>query len=289
MTKNSAQKTVLITGCSSGFGLLIAAHLAKKDYNVIATMRNLKKQSALLNEVNLRNASVSIKQLDVTNTKSIDKCMAEIAEQVGYVDVLINNAGYGIAGAFEDLSDKEIRDQFDTNFFGVQNVTRACIPLMRTRRSGKIINMSSISGFSASPCFGAYCASKWALEGFSESLRYELKQFNIDVLLIEPGSYITKIFTDNAKVAKNYANPQSPYFKLSELMKERVEKSTADNFKDVEEIAILTEKLIRQKRPKFRNIPDVESKTQYLFRKFLPFKWYENIVTSVVKLKNLNK
>ena len=287
MTK-TPNKTVLITGCSSGFGLVSAVYLAQKGFDVIATMRNLDKQNTLINELNLYNVKAKILQLDVTDKESIARCVEEIQQNNGYIDVLVNNAGYGLGGAFEDLTDAEIRSQMETNFFGVQNVTRAFIPMMRNRKGSKIINISSVSGFSSSPCFGAYSASKWALEAFSESLRYELKQFGVDVLLIEPGSYITKIFTDNAKRAAKFGQNSSPYKEMSELLDSRVTDLIEDNKKDIIEIPEMIEKLINQKHPKFRNIPDLESKVQYFLRKFLPFSAYEAIVASVLKLKKLN-
>lgn len=282
-------KTILITGCSSGFGLISTVYLASKGYDVIATMRNLDKQNALLNELHAQNLKATIRQLDVTDKTSIKQCVHAIAEDKGYIDILVNNAGYGIFGAFEDLTDEEIRTQFETNFFGVQNVTRAFIPMMRNRRGSKIINISSVSGLSSNPCFGAYAASKWALEGFSEGLRYELKQFGIDVLLIEPGSYVTKIFGDNAKVAQRFKDPESPYTPMSDLLEQRVRAMINDNKKEIIEIPELIEKLIIQKKPKFRNIPDLESQIQFTLRKFLPFRAYEAIITKYLNLKKLTR
>ncbi len=286
---NSNKKTVLITGCSSGFGFVTAVHLARAGYDVIATMRNLDKQNPLINELHLHNVDAKIKQLDVTDKTSVQKCIDEIAEERGYIDILINNAGGVMAGSFEDLTDEEIRGQLEVNFFGVQNVTRACIPLMRQRPGTKIINISSVSGFSATPCLGAYSTSKWALEAFSESLRYELKQFDIDVLLVQPGSYITKIFTENARTAQKFKSPDSPYTKTSILLENRINDILKDNKKDISEIPELIEKLIVQKRPKFRNIPDLESKIQYTLRKFFPYSWYEAIVSQVLNLRSLKK
>lgn len=184
----------------------------------------------------------------------------------------------GLADFFEDLTDEEIRGIMETNFFGVQNVTREVIPLMRQRRNGKIINISSVSGFSTSPAFGAYNASKWALEGFSESLRYELSFFGIDVLLIEPGVYKTKIFYENSREAANFNNPESPYYMVSQYLRELVMKNVEDCHKDIEEVPILIERLIRAAKPPFRNIPDIESKFLYLLRRVLPFWLYSLII-----------
>ena len=291
MPRSIKGKIVLITGCSSGFGLHMAAHLASCGCQVIATMRNLEKQSALLNEVQRRGGQVEVMQLDVTDKSSIKATIKQIAVKHGHLDVLVNNAGYGLGGFFEDLSDNEIRGVMETNFFGVQNVTREVIPLMRQRKHGKIINISSVSGFSASPAFSAYNASKWALEGFSESLRYELGFFGIDVLLIEPGIYKTKIFYENSRYAANFENSNSPYFDVSRYLREMVMNNVNDCHKDIEEVPLLVEKLIRAVNPSFRNIPDIESKIQYIFRKMLPFSIYSWIVQTVLlsKLKSLKK
>ena len=271
MTPNSS-KVILITGCSSGFGMLTAARLSSKGHHVIATMRDLKKKDTLLNETNIRGGQVQIEYLDVTDKNSIEEVKSKIADTYGYLDILVNNAGYGIGGAFEDLMQEEIRAIMETNFFGVQNVTRAMIPLMRQKKTGKIINISSISGFNSSPLFGAYSSSKWALEAFSESLYYELKPFGIQVLLVEPGPYQTKIFFENARYARNFDNPQSPYYPLSQYFKEKVNERISVNEKDPEDVAALIEKLIHEKNPRFRNIPDIEGQTLALLKRILPFR-----------------
>ena len=273
-----SKKIILITGCSSGFGLLMAARLASRGHKVIATMRDIGKQSALLSEVNKLGADLDVFELDVTDHHSIERLMAQIFESYDYVDVLINNAGYGVGGAFEDLTDREIRDQMETNFYGALNMMRKVIPIMRQRRSGQIINISSIAGLSASPCFCAYTSSKWALEGFSESIRYELEKFGIDISLIEPGTYKTKIFFENRRQAKNFDNPDSPYFPLSKHLLSKVMDRVHDCHKDPEEVAALAEKIINAKKPAFRNVPDLESKVLLILRRFLPFAWYSKIV-----------
>lgn len=282
MSDPANSKVVLITGCSSGFGLHTAIHLSSKGYKVVATMRDLDKRNVLEGEVHRRKNHIDILQLDVTDNVSIKNAIKQIAAKYGYIDVLVNNAGCGIGGFFEDLAEEEIRQIMETNFFGVQAVTREVIPLMRQRKKGKIINISSVSGFSTSPSFGAYNASKWALEGFSESLRYELKFFDIDVLLIEPGTYKTKIFTENAKYAKDFNNPQSPYYSISQFLRKRVTDHFEDCHKDIEEVSLMIEKLIKSARPAFRNIPDIESKILYLMRRILPFRVYSFLLRKML-------
>jgi len=282
MSQTPDSKIVLITGCSSGFGLHMAAYLASRNYQVIATMRNLEKQSALLSEVRRRGGQVDVLQLDVTDKPSIKEAVKQISVKYGHIDVLVNNAGCAIGGFFEDLSDDDIRQIMETNFFGVQNVTREVIPLMRQRKKGKIINISSTSGFSTSPAFGAYNTSKWALEAFSESLYYELKFFGIDVLLIEPGVYKTKIFYENARYATDFDNPQSPYYPASQHLKRKIAAHVENCHRDIEKIPILVEKLIRAANPSFRNIPDIESRILYVLRRILPFRIYSWIIHRVL-------
>ena len=289
MANSDNPKVILITGCSSGFGLLMAARFAEYGEYVVATMRDVEKQASLQNEVKERDAKVDVQYLDVTKSESIKEVMDYIAREYGYIDVLINNAGYGISGTFEDLTDEEFRAQMETNFFGALNVTRVAIPFMRNRPNARIINISSISGFTSSPCFGAYDASKFALEGWSESLRYELMLFGIDVCLIQPGSYRTKIFYENRKDAANFRNPDSPYAELNKYLDDMVAKRLEDNHKDPEEIADLAEKLVYRSNPPFRSIPDLESKILAFLRWILPFRVYSAILAAVILPRKNNK
>ncbi len=272
MTKKTDQKVVLITGSSSGFGLLIAARLALKGHKVIATMRNLNKKEELLQRLLDRGGDVQILPLDVTKIGTIRQTVNQVIEEHGRIDILINNAGFGMGGFFEDLSDEEIHEQFDVNFFGVQNVTRVILPYMRRQEKGRIINISSMAGFSASPCFSAYNASKWALEAFSESLYYELKPFGINVVLVEPGTYKTKIFHDNARMAKNFHNEQSPYYARSQKLHKMVMDYVNGLKRDPDEVARLVEKLCEKKNPPLRNITNIPNKFAYFLRRFLPLR-----------------
>jgi NAD(P)-dependent dehydrogenase (short-subunit alcohol dehydrogenase family) len=271
-------KVVLITGASSGFGLLTAARLAARGHHVIATLRDPAKAGALLNEVKRRGGKADIQRLDVTDTGTVSRVRQFIIETHGHLDALVNNAGYFIGGAFEDITDKEFRDQMETNFFGALNVTREMIPLMRNRPGAKVINISSVAGFSASPGFSAYNASKWALEGFSEALFYELGLFGVGVHLIQPGAYKTEIFTKNRRLAANFHNEKSPYHAMGQFLWKRTQDHLKDLHKDPEEIAELAQKLVEKPGGKFRNIPDLESRIQYALRKILPFSIYSRII-----------
>lgn len=277
MSKISPQ-VILITGTSSGFGFVTAAYLARRGHTVYATMRDMGKKDFLLTEVRNAPGKIHVLGLDVTRPETIAHAVSKIATDQGYLDAVVNNAGYGIGGFFEDLTDEEIRHQMEVNFFGVQNVTRAVIPLMRSRRQGKIINISSIAGLNATPCFGAYNSSKWALEGFSESLFHEMKLFNINVCLIEPGTYRTKVFFENAKYAKNFDNPVSPYYPMSQHLKKMVLDYVHKTDKDPLRIALLVEKLLIQKNPPLRNFPDLETKFLLGMRRVLPFGIYSFLI-----------
>jgi NAD(P)-dependent dehydrogenase (short-subunit alcohol dehydrogenase family) len=271
---------ILITGCSSGFGLLAAARLAAAGHHVHAAIRDLNKRGELDIEVTRRMAekNLSVHQMDVTDPVSIKRTVLEITGLDGAIDVLINNAGFGMGGFFEDLSDKDWRRQYDTNFFGVLNVTREVLPFMRSRGRGRIINISSVSAFSGSPTMGAYASSKWALEGFSESLYMELKPFNIDVVLVEPGSYRTKIFTDNARYARDFFNKNSPYFAMSQRIKEFVDMHVRQSRRDPEEVAKVIADAATASRPRFRNIIGIPSKLRCWIVRHMPFEWYAALV-----------
>lgn len=183
-------KTILITGCSSGYGLETARYFLSKQWNVIATMRT-RREGILPPSENLR-----ILPLDVTNDASI----ATAIEAAGPIDVLVNNAGIGVVGAFEATPLSHIRKVFDANTFGVMAMTQAVIPQMRQRRSGVIINVTSSATLAPMPLAAAYTASKQAIEGFTGSLAHELAHFNILAKLVEPGYAPTTRFAQNTAV-----------------------------------------------------------------------------------------
>ncbi len=275
-------KVILITGTSSGFGLLTAARLAAAGHIVYAGLRDLNKQQRLLDEVAKRKGQLQVCVLDVTKPQTIRPVIADIIKAHGRIDVLVNNAGYGVGGFFEDLADEEIRSQMETNFFGVQNVTREVLPSMREHKKGLIINISSVAGQSATPCLGAYSASKWALEAFSESLYHEVKMFGVNIVIVEPGSYPTKIFSDNARYAKNFDNPKSPYYPFSQRIKKIIDSKITHSQRDPEEVARLVHKIIDTPKPRLRYVSDFTSWAEMMVRKHLPPPIYEYLYRRIV-------
>ncbi len=263
------KKTILITGCSSGFGLLSAVQFCK-EYTVYASMRNLEKKDALLNAVNEVGGSVHLLQLDVTDDSSVQSAVDQLIAKEGRLDILINNAGYGVGGCFEELSEQEIRDQMETNFFGVQKVTRAVLPQMREQNSGLIINISSLAGRRSFPGLGAYHASKFALEGFSESLRYEVNQFGIKIVLVEPGAFKTSIFSENKQVASGLNRADGPYAKLNRFVEAVFKKTMEKMSDDPIHVVNLIEKIMKSKKPKLRYMIGRNAKIQYRLGQIIP-------------------
>jgi len=203
-------QVALITGCSSGIGYETALMLARNGFHTFATMRNTKKSDSLEEIIKKERLDLIIRELDVNDDTSIENTINCIKREANRIDVLINNAGYGLVGFFEDLTLDEIRNQFEVNFFGVLNITKKIIPIMRLQKSGIIINVSSGAGQVGFPGISAYVSTKFAIEGFSESLMYELFPYGIKVVIIEPGVIKTNFFR-NCIVSEHSMKKSSPY------------------------------------------------------------------------------
>jgi NAD(P)-dependent dehydrogenase (short-subunit alcohol dehydrogenase family) len=203
-------RRVLITGAGSGFGYLTALALARRGNHVYATMRILTDQGAanLARTAEAEDLPLTVHRLDVTDTAMVDDLIGELSDTAGGIDVLVNNAGFTMRGPVEAISDAEALRQFDTNVFGVLRPERAVAPRMRARGSGTIVNISSLTGFVGSPFQGAYAATKHAVEALSESLRFELAPYGVQVVIVEPGSYDTG-FADHAQHAAAF-DPDHP-------------------------------------------------------------------------------
>jgi NAD(P)-dependent dehydrogenase (short-subunit alcohol dehydrogenase family) len=190
-------KIAIVTGSSSGIGLETSLTLAENNFTTYATMRNLDKASNILEVAERKNLPINVVQLDVTDDTSVQQAIQFVSEKEGRIDLLVNNAGYALLGAAEDLCSEDIQAQFNTNLFGVYRTIKEVIPIMRKQAGGgTIINIGSVNGFVASPCASAYVATKFALEGLTQSLRYELAPFGIKVTIIDAGAIKTNIITN---------------------------------------------------------------------------------------------
>jgi len=210
---SSNQKVAVVTGSSSGIGFETSLTLARSGFFTYATMRNLGKGEVIKSAAAKEGLPLRVAQLDVTEDRSINDAVHSIISDVGKIDVLVNNAGYGLNGAFEDLAMEEIKAQFETNLFGVIRVTQAVLPIMRKQKSGIIVNISSGAGRFGYPGGSAYVSTKFAIEGLSESMAYELEPFGIRVVLVEPGVIRTN-FVNSMVAAKKSQDPNSPYSQL---------------------------------------------------------------------------
>jgi short-subunit dehydrogenase len=193
-------KTILITGTSTGFGRDTAETLAHAGYNVFASMRDPRNKNRVHAEA-LQAKGIEVIELDVTNMKSVEKAVATVVTKAGRIDVLINNAGIASAGVSEAFTDKQASALFDVNVIGLHRVTRAVLPTLRNQRNGLIINIGSVLGRVTLPFFGIYGASKFAVEALTDSFRYEVSQFGVEVVLVQPSAYPTELFNSAGQPA----------------------------------------------------------------------------------------
>jgi NAD(P)-dependent dehydrogenase (short-subunit alcohol dehydrogenase family) len=207
------EKVALVTGSSSGIGFETALLLSKSGFHTYASMRNLEKSKNITEIVNTENLPLRVIQLDVNDDISVKNAINKIIAENGRIDVLINNTGYGLFSPIEDIPLDQVKEQFETNFFGVVRLVKEVLPVMRKQRNGIIVNVSSGAGRVAIPVSSAYVATKFALEGLSESMRYELKEFGINIIIIEPGVIRTN-FVENMKTAGTRSRSESPYADL---------------------------------------------------------------------------
>ncbi|MFY9868906.1 MAG: SDR family oxidoreductase [Candidatus Nitrosopolaris sp.] len=215
--KEQQEKVAVVTGSSSGIGQEIALKLARNDFLTYATMRNPKKGEYLKSLADKEKLSLKVVQLDVTDERSVKNAIQSITTEASTIDLLVNNAGYGLGGAFEDLELEEIKDQFETNLFGLIRTTQAVLPIMRKQKSGIIVNISSGAGRMGYPSRSAYVSTKFAVEGLTESMSYELEPFGIKVVLVEPG-FVKSKFSQAMVNAKKSQDPNSPYLHLMQKM-----------------------------------------------------------------------
>jgi len=268
---------VLITGASSGIGLETAVYLAQCGFQVYATMRDLSRREQLDTEVARRKVQVEVLQLDITDDTSIHTAVQTIIEQSGSIYGLINNAGVYLGGYFEDVSEAEIRQVFEVNVFGTMAVTRRVLPYMRVARHGRIVLISSVVGKIATPGATAYCASKFALEGFGETLAQEVRPFGVYVSIVEPGTVRTEIFGRNRHRAARALDPQSPYYAWWQRLEELVEQLAATPDTSLADVAKVVHNTLTAQRPLLRYVVGRKAKCLVTLRRYLPGELFERL------------
>jgi NAD(P)-dependent dehydrogenase (short-subunit alcohol dehydrogenase family) len=249
-------KVAVVTGSSSGIGLETSLVLARNNFHTYATMRSPERGTKMRAIQSRENLPIEIIQLDVASDKSVTNAIESIVSESGKIDVLVNNAGYGLVGAFEELDIDEIKQQYETNFFGVIRVTQAVIPIMKEQKSGIIVNISSGAGRFGYPGGSAYVSTKFALEGLSESMAYELDPFGIKVALVEPG-FVRTNFSN--VIAKKSQKPNSEYSKMMEIMSGRIDEMRRKS-SSPELVANIVLEAVTSKNPNLRYLAgkDVE-------------------------------
>lgn len=262
------KKVILITGISSGFGKHTASLLAKEGHAVYGTNRNDSAET---------DPMVKVFHLDLLDNSSINKAVELVLDREGRIDVLINNAGMHTGGPLETLPEEFIRKQFETNFFGLVQLTQQILPVMRKQKSGTIINISSIGGLMGLPFQGFYSAAKYALEGFSEALRMEVKQFGIKVVVVNPGDFRTNN-TTNRRNFLAASDEKSAYRVQFEKTLSIIEKDETKGW-NPEILAKRIVRIIECKKPKQRYIiASPEQKLAVVLKYFLPSKLFSKIL-----------
>lgn len=279
-----SERVAVITGTSSGIGLLTTVEMVKAGFRVVATMRNLERRTRLDEAATSAGLTgrIDVRRLDVCETDSFPSIVDQIIRDHGRIDVLVNNAGFPMAGFAEDIQLSELREQFETNFFGTVALTRAVLPIMRKQRSGHIIMVSSISGRIGQVGVSSYSASKFALEGWSEVLRIETRSLGIRVVLIEPGSFKTDIWDKGVKVGQVALSHDSPNKERARRFAEFVKQRTPT--RSALPIAQLIVRVAQDPNPRLRYIVGTDAKVQNLLRALLPWKRYEKMMAKLTRI-----
>src|SRR6267143_22930 len=254
MNADKRTPSVLITGATDGLGKAAALLLAERGYRVFAAGRSAEKRAQLDALAREKKLPLKTLDMDVCDDASVPRAVRAVLDEAGAIDVLINNAGLSYVAAVEDMTMEDWRRQFETNFFGVVRVTQAVLPHMRERRRGRILMMSSVSGFVTPPTQGAYSASKHAMEGLSNALRYELYPFGIDVVLIQPGYIVTNIQQTALDLAQSYQEEfkSGPYAKIYATYWSNATSTRAQSKTTPEDCARIMLEAIEAPRPKAR-------------------------------------
>jgi NAD(P)-dependent dehydrogenase (short-subunit alcohol dehydrogenase family) len=270
-------QVVVITGASSGFGLLTTVEMARAGFRVVATMRDVARRELLDKAVAEAGVGerVDVRQLDVTDFAAIGPLVESVLGDYGRIDVLVNNAGFVMAGFAEDISLPELRRQMDTNFFAPVALTQAVLPHMRDRKSGHVIMVSSISGRISGPARSSYSASKFALEGWSEALRLETHSLGIRVVLVEPGGFDTDIWTRNAQLSTATTGGASAYREQGRKLRDWAQNLPKG---DPRVVSRLITRIAQKANPRLRYLVGRDARLGSLLLPIVPWKWYERFM-----------
>ncbi|PLW69857.1 SDR family oxidoreductase [Pseudohalioglobus lutimaris] len=270
-TPQSQEEVVLITGASSGFGLQMADKLSAAGYRVFGTGL----------EDELSHPRATLLQMNVNDDDSVDQCVDRIMAQAGRIDVLINNAGFGICGAVEDTSIEEARAQFETNYFGAIRMLRKVLPIMRKQDSGRIIAVGSLGGEIALPFQSHYCATKFSTRALSDALRLELHGSPIDATVIQPGDFATGFTASRRFSSESQTSHLSAQLKTTMAIVERDEKNGADP----DLLGDLCLRLVRKRKLKpVYNVGGAGQRAAALLKRLVPASWFEALMVSSYKL-----
>ncbi len=266
-------KIVLVTGASSGIGQAIARHLAARGWRVFGTSR---RETADF-------GGVDMLRMDADDDVSVADTVAEVVERTGRLDAVVNNAGWALMGPIEDTTIADARAQMETNFFGVLRVCRAALPVMREQRSGHIVNISSLGGLFGMPFSGIYSASKFAVEGFSESLRLETRGFGVHVVLVEPGDTQSQL-----PARRRTVYPPLHPSAYQEVFNRFQAKQAQDESKapPPDAVAVLVERILRDPRPAMRySVGMWDQRLVLPLKRWLPYSWFERILSAALGVK----
>jgi NAD(P)-dependent dehydrogenase (short-subunit alcohol dehydrogenase family) len=280
---NDEKKVALVTGSSTGIGFDTSLALARNGFYTYATMRNLQDSNKILDISKKEQLPLEVLHLDVNDDKSILESINKINEKNKRIDVLVNNAGYALAGPLEGTSIDEIRAQFETNFFGAIKVMQSVIPIMRNQRSGRIVNITSMGGRVAVPLDPIYHGTKFALEGVSECIRYELGSFGIRIILVEPGA-VGSNFWKNLKMTSVSQNPNLPYRQIIDNVSEIFSKMT-ENVIHPSEVAKVVVDAVTSDDPEFRYVVGKDANMMIDAKKNMSEREYEHFVKGQFNLK----
>ena len=273
------EKVAVVTGSSTGIGYETALALTRNGFYIYATMHKLDGESEqkIANITKSENLPLQVIQLDVNNAKSVIDAINRIVKEKGRIDVTVNNAGYALIGAFEETSMDEITAQFETNFFGAIRVMQAVIPIMRKQRSGRIVNITSMGGRIAIPLDSIYHGTKFALEGLSESIQYELEPFGIKIILIEPGA-VGSNFWKNLKMATKISDPNISVYRQLENNMSEVLKQMVQNTIPSSEVSKVILQAVTSDNPQFRYIVGKDAASIIEARGNMSDKEFQNLI-----------